>query len=77
MTDERIRAITQSMIAVLVIAGSGLAIFLRPGQDNSALVGVAGSIVGWYFRGATSTALVNQITHALSAQAQAQSLTGK
>lgn len=55
VTQENIFALTQSVIAIAVVVGGGLFFFLRPGEDSSAVVGVMGMVIGWYFRSAAGS----------------------
>ena len=52
MDNEKLFVITQSIIALVVVVGGGLFFFLRPEQDSSAIVGIVGMVIGWYFRSA-------------------------
>lgn len=69
MDDNRISLITQSVIAVIVVLGGGAFIFLKP-DDSQVVIGIVGTVIGWYFRGAAanqSATLVSDI-HAQAAQ---------
>ncbi len=66
MDQEMIFTWTQSILAVIVVVGGGLFFFLRPGEDASAVVGVLGMVIGWYFRSAATSQAASEsrrITH--------------
>ena len=55
MDQEMIFTWTQSILAIIVVIGGGAFFFLRPGEDASAVVGVLGMVIGWYFRSAATS----------------------
>lgn len=55
MNQETIFAWTQSIIAIVVVVGGGAFFFFRPGEDASAVVGIVGMVIGWYFRSAAGS----------------------
>lgn len=57
MSQENIFAITQSVIAVIVVVGGGGFLFLQQNENSSAVVGVMGMVIGWYFRSAAGSQL--------------------
>jgi hypothetical protein len=48
--DVKVRAITQSAIALAII-GTMLWLYLTSSSAPEGIVGIAGGVVGWYFRG--------------------------
>lgn len=60
MDNERIFIITQSVIAIVIVVGGGAFFFLRPEQDSSAIVGIVGMVIGWYFRSAAGNQIQSQ-----------------
>jgi len=51
---EDIYAVTQALIAVIVVVGGGFAIVTQPDLKET-LVGVIGVIIGYYFTGFINT----------------------
>lgn len=54
MNRDDIFAVTQSVIAVIVILGGGIAI-LAQSPNVESVVGIIGVVIGYYFRGMTTT----------------------
>lgn len=48
--DVKVRAFTQSLIAVSIV-GVWLLLNVTTGEANQGITGIAGGVVGWYFRG--------------------------
>lgn len=58
--EELIYTITQSLIAIIAIIGGGIVIVTRPDVDSGLVAGLIGTILGFYFRGATSSQYYSQ-----------------
>lgn len=69
MNNDTIRSVTTSIIAIAVIVGGGLIIFLQPANPNiNFICGAIGSVLGYYLNHIASAAGANIV---LKAQDQA------
>lgn len=59
MTSEQIKAWTQSIMGLVVVAGSGV-LLATTDVDPSLLVGVSGVVLGYFFGAAVSPAPFNR-----------------
>lgn len=69
MDPENIRAVTQSVIAVIVVGGGGIFMYLQP-ANASTVTGIIGTVVAYYFLTAVQTTTAKAVTAAVT-QAQA------
>jgi hypothetical protein len=48
-TGELLREVTQSILALMVVAGAGYALVFVPTGHNDAISSALGMVLGWYF----------------------------
>lgn len=74
MTNDTIRTITQSILAIVIVAGVIIFAYFKP--DSSALtglIGVLGGVVSYYFLSATQTQTAKTVAAETVAQMMNQS----
>lgn len=62
--ETRIHAITQSVIAVLVVIGGGIMLVFTP-DNRGEITGLVGVVIGYYFNQVSSNRSFTQWTQAL------------